>query len=262
MKLFTGHLPKTQLGLSLIELMVALLISTILLLGVLELFGSSSKTQRSATAVARLQENGRLAMDLIAHEARRTGFYGCDAGLETSVQADFGAEGKFDGDSFPAESLKGSGDKSVIFRYFNSDDGVKKDKCAQNDLKEYYTRFINCGAHLCIRTTNTGASQQVLLNHAQLEKVLYIQPCVDDPNNPASPASPTDEIKSCTYTVNQLPKVAGSAEPSFEAVQKLQVEIRLCADTKAENSSNYCTANSDTKIERSFSSLIELRNRL
>jgi len=237
-------------------LMVALLISTILLLGVLELFGSSSKTSRSATALARMQENGRLAMDLIAREARRTGFYGCDNGVVDSGNVNFGAAGGGD-ISFPDESLRDSSDDSLALRYFGTSDGISATNCERSQLPRYYIHFRNCGQNLCVESvTCSGAScpgsanRQVLLNHAKIEKVLFIQPCEND------------ATRSCTYNINQLPRLGTPPETSFSAVQKIQVELELCTDTLNESSNRYCAADSNTRITRKFSSLIELRNRL
>lgn len=66
-----------QHGLTMIELMVTLLLSSFLLLGVLQLFINSSTTDRANSALARLQENGRVALDMIKQDFRRTGYQGC-----------------------------------------------------------------------------------------------------------------------------------------------------------------------------------------
>ncbi|MGF6691052.1 type IV pilus assembly protein PilW [Metapseudomonas resinovorans] len=66
-----------QKGLSLIELMVAILLSSLLLLGVLQMFSDSTASDRANTALARLQENGRVALDLIKQDLRRTSYQGC-----------------------------------------------------------------------------------------------------------------------------------------------------------------------------------------
>ena len=66
-----------QHGLSLIELMVTLLLSSFLLLGILQLFINSNTTDRANSALARLQENGRIALDMVKRDFRRTGYQGC-----------------------------------------------------------------------------------------------------------------------------------------------------------------------------------------
>ncbi len=67
---------KRQMGLSLIELMVAMLISLILLGGVLQVFLSSKDMYRTNTAVARVQEAGRFATDFMAFDIRQAGYKG------------------------------------------------------------------------------------------------------------------------------------------------------------------------------------------
>jgi prepilin-type N-terminal cleavage/methylation domain-containing protein len=66
-----------QRGLSLIEVMVALVISSILILGVTDLFNSSFMSGRSNSELARIQENGRLAMEVIGSDARLAGLQTC-----------------------------------------------------------------------------------------------------------------------------------------------------------------------------------------
>lgn len=65
-----------QMGLSLIELMVAMLISLILLGGVLQVFLSSKDIYRTNTAVARVQEAGRFATEFMAFDVRQAGYKG------------------------------------------------------------------------------------------------------------------------------------------------------------------------------------------
>ena len=66
-----------QRGLSLIELMIALLLSATLLWGVLQIFDSNRNTMRMQTAFARVQESGRFATDLLTKEIRMADYWGC-----------------------------------------------------------------------------------------------------------------------------------------------------------------------------------------
>lgn len=66
-----------QTGLSLIELMIALLISTILLLGVLTLFSNTTAQDRTNSAIARVQESARIGLEFIQRDLRRTSYLGC-----------------------------------------------------------------------------------------------------------------------------------------------------------------------------------------
>ncbi|WP_339523072.1 PilW family protein [Pseudomonas sp. EA_35y_Pfl2_R111] len=66
-----------QTGLSLIEVMVAVVISSILILGVTDLFNSAFMSGRSNSELTRVQENGRLAMEIIGADARLAGLQSC-----------------------------------------------------------------------------------------------------------------------------------------------------------------------------------------
>lgn len=66
-----------QRGLSLIELMIAILLSSLLLLGVLQIFQSNSSALRMQTAFSRVQESGRFAIELLNKEIRSADYWGC-----------------------------------------------------------------------------------------------------------------------------------------------------------------------------------------
>lgn len=66
-----------QSGLSLVEVMVALVISTILILGVTDLFNSAFMSSRSNSELARMQDSGRLAMELVGADIRNAGLWTC-----------------------------------------------------------------------------------------------------------------------------------------------------------------------------------------
>lgn len=66
-----------EAGLSLIELMIALLIGTILLVGLVQVFGASRSAYQLSEGMARTQENARFAMDYLQRDLRMAGHYGC-----------------------------------------------------------------------------------------------------------------------------------------------------------------------------------------
>jgi type IV pilus assembly protein PilW len=68
---------RKQTGFSLVELMVALTLGLILLTGVVSIFLSSKVTYLANEKTARLQESGRVALDLITHDVRSAGYLGC-----------------------------------------------------------------------------------------------------------------------------------------------------------------------------------------
>ena len=65
-----------QRGLSLVELMVAMALSLLLMLGVIQIFLSSKQTYSTNSALSRVQESGRFAMDFLAQDIRNTGYKG------------------------------------------------------------------------------------------------------------------------------------------------------------------------------------------
>ncbi|MCB2427776.1 PilW family protein [Methylophaga pinxianii] len=78
---------KKQQGLSLVELMVAVVLGLILVAGVIELFVNNRQVYRVQDAKARMQENGRYAMAILGQNIRDAGYYGCAsrrAGAETN----------------------------------------------------------------------------------------------------------------------------------------------------------------------------------
>ena len=67
---------QTQRGVSLIELMVALVIGLFLIFGAVTIYQQSRSTFRTTEAVARLQEVARLAFDVIEADLRMASYWG------------------------------------------------------------------------------------------------------------------------------------------------------------------------------------------
>ncbi|WMJ68605.1 PilW family protein [Stenotrophomonas sp. 24(2023)] len=64
-------------GLSLIELMVAMVIGLVLMLGVVQIFIGSRAASQLSEGAARTQENARFALDFLQHDLRMAGHFGC-----------------------------------------------------------------------------------------------------------------------------------------------------------------------------------------
>jgi len=65
-----------QAGLSIIELMIALLLGLLLMGGVIQIFLSSRQTYQTNTALSQVQESGRFALEFIAFDLRNAGYKG------------------------------------------------------------------------------------------------------------------------------------------------------------------------------------------
>lgn len=74
-----------QHGLSLIELMISLVLGLVLVGGVLGLYLSSRETFRTHESLALIQENGRLALELITREIREAGAAPCGSPLTANL---------------------------------------------------------------------------------------------------------------------------------------------------------------------------------
>jgi len=72
---------KLQRGFSIVELMVSILLGLILMAGILSIFFSSKVTYFANEKTARLQENGRVALDFVSHDIRASGYGGCARGV-------------------------------------------------------------------------------------------------------------------------------------------------------------------------------------
>ncbi|MDE1460534.1 PilW family protein [Spartinivicinus poritis] len=67
------HFYKQQ-GMSLIELMIALVLGLLLIAGILQLFLGVTQTFRQNETLSRIQENGRFSLDFIAQDIRSAGY--------------------------------------------------------------------------------------------------------------------------------------------------------------------------------------------
>lgn len=170
---------KRQQGLSLIELMIAILISSLLLLGVLQLFTDTNSADRSSTALARVQESGRILMEIIGTDARRAGYQGCSASANTVT---------VDTLKFPADAI-GFANKSVTFRHATKDsftvfldaDGkeqkVNRNSFANNSTCDGQPLFLKSVSYFnCLNSdgvcmSTDGTSEQQLANNTEITAI-------------------------------------------------------------------------------------------
>lgn len=87
----TRTLVKTSLhkGFTLIELMVAIVIATLLMLGLVEIFGSARASYNLQEGLGRLQENARFANTFISRAVRETGYFPIAEVLDPNTQLGF-----------------------------------------------------------------------------------------------------------------------------------------------------------------------------
>ena len=72
---------RAQRGMTLIEIMIALVVGLILLGGIIQVFSSTRQSNRVHEAISRMQENGRMALEVIGRDTRMADFWGCAADI-------------------------------------------------------------------------------------------------------------------------------------------------------------------------------------
>ena len=91
---------KQQQGLGIVEIMVALLLSTILVGGLIKIFSTNQKAYMVQNQMSRLQEDSRLAFHFLVRDLRMAGYFGCSSDVKmqnnlndtTSLLYDFNGE--------------------------------------------------------------------------------------------------------------------------------------------------------------------------
>lgn len=68
---------KNQRGFSIVELMVASVIGLLILSGAVTVFSSNNASGSLSNGMSRVQESGRVAMDIITNDIRMAGYQGC-----------------------------------------------------------------------------------------------------------------------------------------------------------------------------------------
>ena len=84
---------KKSKGLTLMELMIAMVIGLMLLGGALSMFVNNKRVYRQVNEVGRLQENARFALEMMTRDIRMAGFYGCHHNV-TAVTNDLVGAGR------------------------------------------------------------------------------------------------------------------------------------------------------------------------
>jgi len=72
---------RKQHGVTLVELMIAVTISSIVMIGIASVYTSSKRSYKLQEEFSRLQENGRFAINHITRFVRSAGYSGCASGL-------------------------------------------------------------------------------------------------------------------------------------------------------------------------------------
>lgn len=110
---------RNQHGVTLIEIMIALVVGLILTGGILQVFASSQQTNRVHEAISRMQETGRMALEVISRDARMADFWGCAADIgNVTNNLDSTGAGFIDFDAGGVDGTEGAGGApdTLVFR--------------------------------------------------------------------------------------------------------------------------------------------------
>ena len=120
---------RTQSGISLVEILIAMVLGLVLVGGILQMFTSSRQTNRVHEATARMQENGRMALEVVARDIRMADFWGCASDITNVVNnLDNTGAGYIDfqaGGIAGSEGALGAPDTLVLRGGFNSGLGIQ-----------------------------------------------------------------------------------------------------------------------------------------
>lgn len=168
-------MPAGQRGLSLVEMMVAMVIGLLLIGGVIQIFASNKQGYLTHEALSRIQENGRYAMEIMSRNVRMAGFTGC-AALDT-------VEPNVIANNPPAGGLRAS--TAVLgYEYDGSSwdpayTGAPSGVVANTDLVTV-NRGADCGAYLVGNMTAVNANIQINADNIcnfQANDVIIISDC-------------------------------------------------------------------------------------
>lgn len=221
-----GKFPARQRGLSMIELMVALLLSTLLLLGVLQLYSNSSHSNIVSSALSRVQDSGRVVLDMMSTDARRAGYQGC--------QMPSNVVNLSNGLQFPRDAVTtvANSDTSITFNYATTTatsvtmPGTNK-SCSNQTMYLYTVTYSNCanGTSICMNSSTSGGNQTIV-DGAQITDISL-------------------GFESGGKTVWKHPSDITSAQ--IQEADRIQVGLTATDTTQ--------------NVSRTFSGTIELRNR-
>lgn len=76
---------KYSYGVTLVELMIAIVVSSILMLGIIEIFSINNRSFKVQDENARMQESGRFAFNILMQDIRRAGYFGGNANKEDTT---------------------------------------------------------------------------------------------------------------------------------------------------------------------------------
>ncbi len=212
------HLSR-QRGLSIVELLVALVISMLLLTGVVQVFFSSKQTYASNEAASRLQENGRFALEFIAQSARHAGYVEA-ANTTTAPPNPIATPGATNCNTPRVCSTQGAGNTSDTIGF------------------ALQPRILEGARRDCLGNTLSGATANtdLIINHFEII--------------PGADGAPSAlGCRSWNFTKGAGEWVAGpGASPLIDGVDALQIQYGISTSGDRNNVNQYVSADRVTAL--------------
>lgn len=151
---------RRQKGLSLVELMVALVLSLFLLTGVITIFINTKVSYSAQQALAALQENQRLASTVLSNTIQQAGYFPYNSTTPTNQYA-FPAKNNF---ALPGQVIYGTG-STIEVRYVTApNDGLINCNGGSNTGSTQYsvTEVISLNSDSLECSVGSGSPQQIV----------------------------------------------------------------------------------------------------
>ncbi|MCB1615309.1 MAG: prepilin-type N-terminal cleavage/methylation domain-containing protein, partial [Pseudomonadales bacterium] len=126
--LVSSKLPARHQGFSLIELMIALLLGSFLLLGVTRVLEANLQSSRLQQSYGRIQESGRMAIEMIQRDIRNADYWGCPSELKLIADGGTIANNLENGSVDIQDMLTGGGVSGI--------DNANGEKVGKKDVKD------------------------------------------------------------------------------------------------------------------------------
>jgi type IV pilus assembly protein PilW len=233
-------LPDRQKGLTLIEIMIALLLGAVLLAGVIQVFLNTKQTYKMQEALSRLQENGRFAMDFLGRDIRMADYRGCTTAsllLNPGTGDKWGVTGTEGAPNAANHALDAA--DSITVRWSDVP------PCLNPTATKVYT--IANGLQ---QATNGAASVQMIEGVENMQITYGIDDAGDGSANYYTDAG--------ALTATQMGQVVSVRVSLLLAT----IDDNLTAAPLAYTYNGVTTTPADFKIRRVFNSTFTLRNRL
>ena len=268
---------KTQLGISLIELLIAMTIGVFLLAGIASSYMSSKKTSIQRDQMSLLEDNGRIALETLTKVIQHTGYSSGDKSLlpfitqtadVASVACTDGSQSVVNTGIFTADRIVKDGsasDSDSIGVIFYGDNNLFRDcvggelpaACRANPSKVYNSFYVSNGNLECVGSRVNKA-------HVVAEGVENIQFLygVD---------TTADDLVDRYMTATDLALAAAGNATIWKSIISVQIAIlvrsskpvKLSAESRSYTLLDQLVTSANDKFKREvFTTTIRLRNTL